>query len=249
MSRTYIVIPVYNEAPTIDLALDRVERAVGANRLTAHLILVDDASTDETRAQLEARRFETEVTILRHEVNRGKGAALRSGIDAVLADPAMTLDDIVLVQDADLEYDPADYPALLAPFQDATVRVVYGARFGAHRESRRFVERLHAWGNRCLTELSNLATGYDLADMECGYKLIRVDALRRVRPQLSEDRFGVEPQLTAALARLGERIVEAPIRYTPRSFNEGKKIKWLDGVRAVWVIFREWARGHEVLSE
>ncbi|MBL1216424.1 MAG: glycosyltransferase family 2 protein [Planctomycetes bacterium] len=250
----HIVIPVYNEQDTLAECLERIHAAAIPAGWQKHLIIVDDASTDGTARVLEVV---TEATIVAHTVNMGKGAALLTGFDVILgtlrssADPghgtpATPADDasdrqhLVIIQDADMEYDPADYAALLAPCISEQAQVVYGNRFGLHRSFNRFRERLHMWGNRLLTMISNFFTGQRVRDMECCYKVFDLDVLRRLRPMLTEPGFGIEPQMTAAVSRLGIRIVNVPIHYTPRKFDEGKKIKWSDAVWALPVMWREW---------
>lgn len=237
----HVVIPVFNEYATLSQCLERVERAAVPADWRVRPIVVDDASTDETSDVIDYWSGDGRIEFKRHSVNRGKGAALQTGFDHVLADPETPGDDIVIIQDADLEYDPADYPALMAPLLDRRVQVVYGTRFGRHHRgfSDHWYEGVHAWGNRVLSALSNLFTGYDLNDMESCYKLMTVDILRQIRPALTEERFGIEPQMTAALSRRKIAIEQVPITYVPRTFGEGKKIKWSDGIRALFVIVRE----------
>lgn len=237
-------MPAYNESATIRLCLDRVLAVRLPDGWDTRVIVVNDASTDDTAAILEA--MNEDIQIHHHEVNHGKGAALLTGfnlvLDAVSAQPeSETTDthDVVLVQDADLEYNPDEYPALLEPIINHGAEAVYGTRFGSHRRQHSLVESLHESGNRFLTDLSNALTGYRLSDMETCYKMISVPVLKRIRSDLSETGFGIEPQITAALARIGVRIHEVPISYDPRSFKRGKKIKWRDGVRAIWVMLRE----------
>jgi glycosyltransferase involved in cell wall biosynthesis len=203
--------------------------------------MVDDGSRpDAARVAAEvAASHPGGVRLLVHPRNRGKGAALMTGFDSVLARAAE--DGAVLVQDADLEYDPHDYPALVAALSDPSVGAAFGNRWvRAPRDTG--YRRLHAAANAVLTRASNLATGLGVHDMECCYKLLRVTVLRQARPWLSEERFGIEPQLAAALARLRVRVAEVPVGYRPRSFAEGKKIRWTDGARALWVIARERVR-------
>ena len=176
------------------------------------------------------------MELLRHARNRGKGAALRTGFDR-----ALTLardDDAVLTQDGDLEYDPADWSALLEALPSGSMSAVIGDRW-AHPHDGSAWRHLHTLVNRALTGLSNLLTGLRVNDMECGFKLFRVPLLRTVRPWLSEDRFGVEPQLVAALSRLHAQVAQAAVTYDPRDRRRGKKIGPLDGLRAIWVILRE----------
>jgi len=189
-----------------------------------------------------ARPLLVACDVLQHSRNRGKGAALRTGFDWILKHGSD--EDLAVIQDADLEYDPRDYAALIAaaercdaPREDVAV---YGNRWSSGAGSPRSLwQRIHRLGNASLTGASNLATGYALADMECCYKLMPVAALRRIRPMLTEDRFGVEPQMTAALARIGARIDQVPVRYDARAYRQGKKIGVRDAVRTMWVIVRE----------
>lgn len=234
MPTLHIVIPVYNEQATLLQCLQRVEAAALPHGWSKRLILVDDASTDGTPAILVS--LADRHTIRTQSANRGKGAAIRTGFAAVLEDAADA--DAILVQDADLEYHPADYERLLEPIANGRTRVVFGTRFGPHYEPATFALRLHAFGNRLLTELSNWRTGLHLTDMECGYKVFTAPVLRRVLPMLREDRFGIEPEITAALAALSERVEELPVTYQPRTVGEGKKIKWSDGLAALRVIRR-----------
>jgi len=238
----YCVIPVYDEPETLEPCVSRVLAATLPGPWSISVILVDDASGHPTRAAAERlveahRGHPGRVELLCHVVNRGKGAALRTAFRRVL-DRCADEDDAVIIQDADLEYDPADFAALLAVLPGGCSTAVYGNRWSGSAKGS-IVRRLHRGGNRLLTGISNLLTGYRVGDMECCYKLLRVGLLRRVLPQLSEDRFGIEPQLTAALAREGAEVVEVPVHYAPRSFDAGKKIGWRDGVRAVWVMVRE----------
>jgi len=225
-----VVIPVYNERETIEEILRRVE----ATGLADEVIVVDDCSTDGTRdvlQQLAANTAEggcaTRLRLLLHEKNRGKGCAVRTGFEAATG-------DVVLVQDADLEYDPNDYPALLKPIVDGVADVVVGSRFlgGPHR----VLYFWHSLGNRFLTTFSNLMTNLNLTDMECCYKVFRRDVLARL--ELRSDRFGIEPELIARVAQLGCRIYEVPVAYFGRDYAEGKKITWKDGLAAVWHILR-----------
>lgn len=263
MPRLHLVIPVYNEEATLPACLGRVAAAPLPAGWTRSLILVNDASTDGTRALLEsqltaesAEIAETNqdhaerpiilppsalsafpaVKTLHHNRNRGKGAATRTGFASALeaADDA----DAILVQDADLEYNPADYERLLEPIAQGRARVVFGTRFGRHYRPTTMALRLHAFGNRLLTELSNWRTGLRVTDMECGYKVFAAPVLRRILPMLKEDRFGIEPEIAAAVGAIGERVEEVAVMYEPRSIGQGKKIKWSDGVAALRVIRR-----------
>jgi len=215
-----VVIPVYNEIATIREILQRVN----AVPLPKEIIVVDDGSSDGTRDVLRGMGSPG-LVVLFHDRNRGKGAALRTGFAKVTG-------DIVLVQDADLEYDPSDYPRLLGPILDGKADVVYGSRFGGgtHRA-------LFFWyyvGNRFLTTLSNMFTNLNLSDMETCYKVFRADVLSRLR--LRSDRFGFEPEFTVKVARLGCRIYEVPVSYHGRGYESGKKITWKDGIAAIGCI-------------
>ncbi len=218
-------MPVFNEAATIV----EVIRQVLAQPTVQELVVVDDASTDGTWEVLQSVSDEkSRVRLFRHERNRGKGAALRTGFEKVQA-------PFVLIQDADLEYDPAEYPRLLKPILDGKADVVFGSRFlgsGSHR----VLYYWHSLGNRFLTTLSNMATNLNLTDMETCYKMFRLEVLQRIR--LKEDRFGFEPEITAKVSRLGVRIYEVSISYYGRTYAEGKKIGWRDGVRALWCILK-----------
>jgi len=218
--RLSIVIPVYNEAGTVAEVLRRVL----AVPFEKEIIVVDDGSTDGTRDIL-GRQTSPDVTVLLQDRNRGKGAALRAGFPRVTG-------DVVVVQDADLEYDPGDYPRLLKPILDGDADVVYGSRFGG--ETHRVLLFWHYVGNRFLTTLSNMFTNLNLTDMETCYKVFRADVLRRVT--LSSNRFGFEPEITAKVARLGCRIYEVPVSYRGRGYESGKKITWKDGLTAIGCI-------------
>ena len=223
-----IVIPVYNESATLEEILERV-RAV---ELETEIILVDDGSSDGSRDLVRQLASDGRVMAVFHDENRGKGAALRSGI-------AVARGDVVLVQDADLEYDPQDYARLLEPIANGRADVVYGSRF-AGGESHRVLYFWHAVGNRLLTQLSNIFSNLNLTDMEVCYKVFRREVIQSLN--LREDRFGFEPEVTARLARYRTadgarlRIYEVGISYAGRTYEEGKKIGWKDGVRALYCI-------------
>jgi glycosyltransferase involved in cell wall biosynthesis len=230
-----IVIPVYNECRFMAAVIDRVRNVPLPPGLERQIIVVDDCSTDGTREWLQGADVrDGGLKILFHEVNRGKGAALRTGFTA--ADG-----DIVVVQDADLEYDPREFPVLLEPILDGRADVVFGTRFLG--STHRVLYFWHSVGNWVLTTLSNMLSNINLTDMECCYKLFRRDVLERIR--LRENRFGFEPEVTAKVARMGCRIYEVPVSYAGRTYSEGKKINWRDGVWALWCIARYnlWADG------
>jgi len=219
-----VLIPVYNEAATIEAVVDRV-RAIP---LPVEVIAVDDASDDGSQEVLDRLQRARKLDHLqRHPKNRGKGAAIRSGI-------ARATGDVIVIQDADLEYDPAELPALMKPILEGKADAVFGSRFqgGPHR----VLYFWHAVGNRFLTLLSNMLTNVNLSDMETCYKLVRADLLKRL--PLTADRFGFEVELTARLAQAGARIWELPISYSGRTYAEGKKITWRDGLAAVVHVLR-----------
>lgn len=221
-----IVIPCYNEKRTIDAILRRV-RDVPLT-LEREIIVVDDCSNDGTREVLAAWQDKDGVRVIFHEVNRGKGAALRTGF-------AHASGDIIIIQDADLEYDPNEYPKLLKPILDGKADIVYGSRF-AGGESHRVLYFWHSLGNRFLTLLSNIFTNLNLTDMEVCYKVFKREVLDRI--ELKEDRFGFEPEFTAKIARQGFVVYEVGVSYYGRTYEEGKKIHWKDGLRAIYVILK-----------
>jgi glycosyltransferase involved in cell wall biosynthesis len=221
-----VVVPAYNEAATIEAALRQLRRVP----LRLEVIAVDDASTDGTGAILDRLAGAAEGLVQRvihHPTNRGKGAALKSGIAAATG-------QVIVAQDADLEYDPAELPHLLQPIRSGLADAVYGSRFqgGPHR----VLFFWHALGNQLLTLISNMFTNVNLSDMETGYKLVRADLLKRL--PLTSERFGIEVELTARLVQAGARIWELPISYSGRTYAEGKKITWRDGLAAVFHIVR-----------
>lgn len=223
-----IVMPVYNEKATILSILEKVRAA--SLPFEKEIVVVDDCSTDGTRQMLEniGSSKNGDYKIIYHNKNQGKGAALMSGFKEAKG-------DIVIIQDADLEYDPLEYPKLIQPILDGKADVVYGSRFkgeGPHR----VLFFWHYVGNRILTTMSNVFTNLNLTDMETGYKVFKRELLSNI--DLKEKGFGFEPEITAKLARLGCRIYEVGISYSGRTYLEGKKIKWKDGFRAIWCIVK-----------
>lgn len=225
MSKLSVLMPVYNESRTLRTIVKRVlESPVD---MDIELVCVDDASSDNSLAILnELAAADPRVVVVGQTRNMGKGAAVRTAIEKMTG-------DIAIVQDADLEYDPAEYPRMVAPIRESMADAVYGSRF-ASSEVRRVLFFWHSLGNRLLTTLSNMANDINLTDMETCYKAVRADLLKRLR--LTSDRFGLEPEITARLARSGARIYEVPISYYGRTYDEGKKIGWRDGLEALWLI-------------
>ena len=221
-----VVIPAFNERRTIREIVTRV-RSIDLP-LDVEIVVVDDFSTDGTRAILEELGRLRDVRVVLHRQNPGKGAALRSGFHHASG-------DVILIQDADLEYDPAEYPKLLQPILDGRADVVYGSRF-IGGDCHRVLYFWHSLGNRLLTLLSNMFTNLNLTDMETCYKVFRREVIQSL--DLEEDRFGFEPEVTARLAALRCRIYEVGISYSGRTYEEGKKIGWRDGLRALWCIVK-----------
>lgn len=240
----HTIVPCFNEPDTLGAVVDAIVAAPLPLGWDRQVLLVDDASDSAglAQARLAAARHPGAVTLLEHPVNRGKGAALRTAFHRILeVDPSM--EGAIIVHDADLEYEPTDHARLLLAAIGAGIAAapdaVYGNRFHGSYRPGSWKRRLHRAGNRFLTACSNHTTGYRLNDMECCLKLIRMRTLAGILPHLSEQRFGIEPQLTAALARVGARISEVEVAYCARGFAQGKKIGWRDGVHALRVIWRD----------
>jgi glycosyltransferase involved in cell wall biosynthesis len=219
-----VVIPVYNEVNTLLHLIERVQRSP----VEKEIIVVDDCSTDGTADVLRRASLAPNVRTMFHDVNQGKGAALRTGFAAATG-------EIVIVQDADLEYDPQEYPKLIKPIVDGLADVVFGSRF-AGGETHRVLYFWHSIGNHVLTLCSNAFTNLNLTDMETCYKVFRREVLQRI--VIEENRFGFEPEITAKMAKLRVRVFEVGISYAGRTYEEGKKIGWKDGVRALWCIVK-----------
>jgi len=220
-----IIIPCYNELDTIEQVIQSVIDATGPDR---EIIVVDDCSTDGTRELLKQNIEGKLARVIYQEKNQGKGAALRAGFAAATK-------DIVIVQDADFEYDPRDYPIMIEPILNGQADIVYGSRFKGNRPHR-VLYFWHRMGNGLLTFTSNMFTNLNLTDMETGYKAFRREVIQSIT--IEEDRFGFEPEITAKIARGNYRIYEVGIGYFGRTYNEGKKIGWKDGLRAMWCILK-----------
>ena len=221
-----VVIPAYNENNTIDEIIRRVQQVA----IEKEIIIVDDFSNDGTREKLkvlEARQLDG-MRFFYHETNRGKGAALRTGFAAIDG-------DVVVVQDADLEYNPEEYHKLLKPILDGRADVVYGSRF-VGSEEHRVLLFWHYVGNKIVTLLMNMFTNLNLTDIETCYKMFRAEVIRKIK--IEEDRFGFEPEVTAKIAKMGCKVYEVGISYSGRDYSQGKKISWVDGIRVLWCIIR-----------
>ncbi|MBN1590465.1 MAG: glycosyltransferase family 2 protein [Pirellulales bacterium] len=226
--RLSVIVPVYNEKETVREQVRRVREVA----MPLEIILIDDGSTDGTREILAEMEADDDLEVYYHERNRGKGAALRTGF-------AHATGQVIVVQDADLEYDSSQFPYLVQPIVEGVADVVYGSRFlagGPHRV-------LYFWhyvANRLLTTLSNMFTDLNLTDMETGYKVFRREVIETILPTLRQNRFGIEPELTAKVARRGYRVYEMGISYRGRTYEAGKKIGLRDAFHAVWCILRYW---------
>ena len=224
--RLSVVIPVYNEKDTVGQIVRRVQNVP----IAKEILLVDDGSTDGTREVLKAMEGQPDLRILYHDRNQGKGAALRTAF-------AHAAGDIIIIQDADLEYDPAQYPQLIQPIVEGVADVVFGSRFAAEGPHR-VLYFWHSVANRLLTTVSYVFTDLNLGDVETGYKIFRREVIQAIGPTLKENGFGIEPELTAKVARRKYRIYEIGITYFGRTYREGKKIKLRDAFRALWCIVR-----------
>jgi glycosyltransferase involved in cell wall biosynthesis len=224
-----LIIPCYNEARTIENCVQRVMKIAEGKSFHLEIIIVDDASTDGSLGIIEkiAAQYDG-IRVLKHEKNRGKGAALRTGLIHASG-------DFVGIQDADAEYDPGEYLAMMEPLLDGRADVVYGSRY-LRPDTRRVLYFWHTWMNKSLTTVSNMFTNLDITDMETCYKLFRREIIQKIAPDLKEERFGFEPEITAKVAQSHARVYECAISYNPRSYEEGKKIGWKDGIHALYCI-------------
>ncbi len=220
--RLSVIIPVFDEKATIAEIL----RQVRAVNLAAEIIVVDDGSSDGTREILQREETAPNTTVLYHDRNHGKGAAVRSGL-------ARATGDMILLQDADLEYDPRDYPNLIRPIEEGRVKVVYGSRFLGPRKAMLF---WHMLGNKVLTLITNILYNTILSDMETGYKVFKAEVIKGI--PLKSRRFELEPEITAKVLKRGHRIFEVPISYYGREYYEGKKITWREGPKAIWTLIK-----------
>jgi len=225
-----LVVPCYNEARTIEKCVEKVLSITKNKEFNLEIVIVDDASTDGSWEILQRLKEKyNELKIFKHEKNRGKGAALRSGFTHASG-------DYIGIQDADDEYEPMDYHALLEPLVQGKADVVYGSRY-LRPDTRRVLYFWHTWMNKTLTRMSNMFTNLDITDMETCYKLFKKEVIHEIAPKLKEERFGFEPEITAKVAQSGCKVYECAISYNPRTYEEGKKIGWKDGVRALYCIF------------
>lgn len=220
-----IIIPVYNEEKTVTQVIKQVLNS-DTKKLKKEIIIVDDSSTDNTK-ELLSKINDKRIKIFYHTKNKGKGSAIRTALN-------YTSGDLVLIQDADLEYDPSDYPKLIKPFEDDKVKVVYGSRYLKNYKTEYLM--LHYIGNVFLTFFTNLLYGSKITDMETCYKMISSDVIKALN--LKSNRFGIEPEITAKILKKGYKITEVPIRYKTRSFAQGKKITWKDGIKAFYLLIK-----------
>jgi len=226
MKKLSIIIPVYNEEKTIAEIIKRVKK-VRIPKVSKEIVVVDDASIDNTKKALEEiKKKDNKIKIFRHRKNRGKGAAVKTGLKKATG-------DYLLIQDADLEYDPQDIPKLLKPIQEGKTEVVYGSRFTGEHKNMFF---WHMLGNKFLSMATNILYNTTLSDMEVCYKLFSKSSLKGV--VLKENRWGFDPEITVKILKKGIRIYEVPISYSGREFQEGKKISWKDGFRILWVLLK-----------
>ena len=227
MLKLSVIIPVYNEKKTIKKVIDKV-KGIRLKNIKKEIIVVDDFSTDSTRNTLKNIKDST-IKIFSHKINMGKGAAIRTGLKNCTG-------DIVLIQDADLEYGPNEYGKLLKPILDNTAKVVYGSRIAAIRRNKKNMYKLHYFGNVFLTFMTNLLYEAKITDMETGYKVFKKDVIKDIT--LRATRFDFEPEITAKILKRGYKIHEVPISFVGRSFEEGKKINWVDGVKAFYYLIK-----------
>lgn len=237
----HVIVPCYNEPQTLRPCIDRIRSAHLPDGWEALICLVDDCSEPTTAKIADELAAEDErITLIRHQQNRGKGAAIQTACHAVIEHAAPN--DLAIIQDADLEYNPDDFALLIDAIQEHDADAVFGDRF-ANGTLPSPMGFLHTKVNRGLTHISNWLTGLRVADMECCYKLIRIPMLIRILPELRENRFGIEPQIAAALGRANAQIENVVVSYAPRGFDEGKKIGLSDGLRALYIVFHERLRG------
>ncbi|MEK6947270.1 MAG: glycosyltransferase family 2 protein [Nanoarchaeota archaeon] len=227
MQKLSIIIPVYNEEKTIKQVIEKVKN-VKLKDFSKEIIIVEDCSTDKTKDILKNLK-DYSLKIFFHDINKGKGAAVRTGLKN-------STGDIILIQDADLEYNPEEYSKLLEPFEDRNVKVVYGSRLEVIRKNLSKMYKLHYFGNLILTLLTNIFYGTKISDMETGYKVFRKEVMKNIN--LKSRRFDLEPEITAKILKKGYKIHEVPIDFHGRKFDEGKKITWKDGIKAVYYLVK-----------
>ena len=227
MQKLSIIIPVYNEEKTIKQVIEKVKN-VKLKEFSKEIIIVEDCSTDKTREILKNLK-DYSLKIFFHDINKGKGAAVRTGLKN-------STGEIILIQDADLEYNPEEYPKLLKPFEDKNVKVVYGSRLEVIRKNLSKMYKLHYFGNLILTLLTNILYGTKISDMETGYKVFRKEVMENMN--LKSRRFDLEPEITAKILKRGYKIHEVPIGFNGRKFAEGKKITWVDGLKAAYYLLK-----------